>query len=342
MSCYGIIYPYPMKDDNESERRSEKMHNISACNLGDRIQRRNKHVNQRSRSSRIISLLPSGVQLILGHHYLILILGVSCIYEVSMTCLDYEMKLIGLERFAFSSSSSSSLSPSQLPLGSSSSAFASFMGRYGQLTNLLSFLFSYVVFPRLMDDRWGRGGLRRTLRIFPTLLLFVTILAYLVLPLNLPVLFVCMALLKATSYGINDPAKEILYMPTSNKVKFRAKFWIDAVGARFAKAIGSGFNAKAGSAENIVRYGGITGVVSGVTLWVVCYAAGLEFERLVAKGEIVGEGVEEENYDEMDKKCNEYTFIGNKSTEEIEGEISEWRSDSSIILSTSPPQREFD
>lgn len=41
----------------------------------------------------------SGVSLILKHSYLLLILGVSCLYEISLTCLDYEMKLIGLDRF---------------------------------------------------------------------------------------------------------------------------------------------------------------------------------------------------------------------------------------------------
>ena len=41
----------------------------------------------------------SGVYLILKHNYAILILGVSCLYEVSLTCLDYQMKLLGWARF---------------------------------------------------------------------------------------------------------------------------------------------------------------------------------------------------------------------------------------------------
>ena len=41
----------------------------------------------------------SGVYLILKHNYVILILGVSCLYEVSLTCLDYQMKLLGWSHF---------------------------------------------------------------------------------------------------------------------------------------------------------------------------------------------------------------------------------------------------
>lgn len=45
------------------------------------------------------SMILPGIHLILKYNYLLLILGVSCLYEVSLTCLDYEMKLIGLDRF---------------------------------------------------------------------------------------------------------------------------------------------------------------------------------------------------------------------------------------------------
>ena len=37
--------------------------------------------------------------------------------------------------------------------------------------------------------------------------------------------------------NIHDPSEEVLYMPTSDDAKFRAKFWIDVVGQRIAKAI---------------------------------------------------------------------------------------------------------
>eukprot|EP01083_Nonionella_stella_P124813 377132_1 len=94
-----------------------------------------------------------------------------------------------------------------------------------------------------------------------------------------------MSLLKALTYSINDPAKEILYIPTGNTVKFKAKFWIDVVGARIAKAVGSSINTYAGSAERIVRYGTLPSVVTAMALWVICFAAGNEFDSLLKRGE---------------------------------------------------------
>jgi hypothetical protein len=90
------------------------------------------------------------------------------------------------------------------------------------------------------------------------------------------------------TYSIHDPSKEILYLPTSNAIKFRAKFWIDVVGARVAKAIGSSINTFAGSVDRSVRVGSVPSLLTAGALWFVCYRVGIEFDRLVQGGEIVG------------------------------------------------------
>ena len=225
----------------------------------------------------------SGLRLILKHKYVLLILGVSCLYEISLTCLDYEMKLIGLDRF---SEESTTTATGGSPGFQSyvANTFAQFMGRYGQLTNVMSLLLSYAAFPYLMRTR----GLRSTLRIFPTLLVFVTVLSFVALPMNLPVLFVSVSLLKAMTYSVNDPAKEILYIPTSDAIKFRAKFWIDIVGARIAKAVGSSINKYAGSVDRIARFGTVPSVCTALGLWLACYKVGIEFDSLLTRGEVVG------------------------------------------------------
>jgi AAA family ATP:ADP antiporter len=158
------------------------------------------------------------------------------------------------------------------------------MGHYGQLTNITSLFFSYFAFPLLIR----KFGLRRTLRLFPTLLLVATVVAYGALPGNLAVLFISMALLKAMTYSIHDPSKELLYLPTSNAIKFRAKFWIDVVGARVAKAIGSTINTYAGSVDQSVRVGTVPSLLTAAALWFVCYRVGFQFDRLVQDGSIVG------------------------------------------------------
>mmetsp|Transcript_18780 Transcript_18780/g.28540 ORF Transcript_18780/g.28540 Transcript_18780/m.28540 type:complete len:689 (-) Transcript_18780:23-2089(-) len=295
MEIYRERFPLAMNEDDDAAIVSSADDHDFEAELASKAkkarqqqQKEQKSKPERQESDAAISsprVFMSGVHLILKHNYLLLILGVSCLYEVSLTCLDYEMKLIGLDRFRAppefledNSVVDSSMSEE------AASAFATFMGRYGQLTNFLSLLLSYYAFPYLMDN-WG---LKRTLRIFPSLLLLITVMTFVALPLNLPVLFISMSFLKALTYSINDPAKEILYIPTGNTVKFKAKFWIDVVGARIAKAVGSSINTYAGSAERIVQYGTLPSVVTAMALWVICFAAGNEFDSLLKRGEIVG------------------------------------------------------
>lgn len=213
----------------------------------------------------------SGIYLILRYRYVMLILGVSCLYEVSLTCLDYQMKLLGWFRFEGESQEESM-------------SFTQFMGHYGQVTNIASLLFSYFVFPYLIH----KFGLRITLRLFPTLLFLATVLAFGAVPGNLAVLFVSMTILKAMTYSIHDPSKELLYLPTSLAIKFRSKFWIDVVGARVAKAVGSTINTFAGNVDQSIRVGTVPSLLTAAALWFVCYRAGIQFDRLVREGKVVG------------------------------------------------------
>jgi ATP/ADP translocase len=231
----------------------------------------------------------SGIRLILKHNYVLLILGASCLYEVSLTCLNYQMTLLGWSRFEESVSSfegSAELNPSDT--GSTSyisiMSFTQFMGHYGQMVNLCSLLLSSFVFPALMH----RFGLKFTLRMFPTLLLCANLIAFVALPGNLMVLFFSMSLLKATTYSIHDPAKEILYIPTSHSIQFQAKFWIDVVGARVAKAIGSSINHLSGSVHRSIRVASGPSLITAMALWYICYQVGIQFDLLIESRTIVG------------------------------------------------------
>jgi len=229
----------------------------------------------------------SGLYLIVQHSYVLSILGVSCLYEISMTLLDYQLKLLGVAKFtaaAVATTTPSSNFDAHNEITTSTMSFTEFIGHYGQVVNITSLVFSSLLFPFLIR----RFGLRKTLLGFPTMLLVVTVLAYGALPGNLTVLFVSLSLLKAMTYSVHDPAKELLYIPTSNAIKLRAKFWIDVVGERITKAIGSGFNTLASTVDESVAIGSIPSLVSGVALWGVCYYIGRRFEELLATGKIVG------------------------------------------------------
>mmetsp|Transcript_8238 Transcript_8238/g.12414 ORF Transcript_8238/g.12414 Transcript_8238/m.12414 type:complete len:669 (-) Transcript_8238:118-2124(-) len=300
MHVYSKYFPYAMSEDDDIiffDDDSVQDHEAELNRKAAKARRNKEKALSNSEAIKVIEessdrpssmkVFFSGVFLIMKYNYLLLILGVSCLYEVSLTCLDYEMKLIGLDRFTAPTNlieDMNEAAETYTETESTADAFATFMGRYGQLTNLLSLLLSYFLFPYLMESH----GLKQTLRIFPSLLLFIMFMAFVALPMNLPVLFVSMSVLKAMTYSINDPAKEILYIPTSNVVKFKAKFWIDVVGARIAKAIGSTINTYAGTAERIVQYGSLPSVVTALGLWVVCYAAGMKFDELLENGEIIG------------------------------------------------------
>ncbi len=77
-------------------------------------------------------------------------------------------------------------------------------------------------------------------------------------------------------------------MPTSVDAKFRAKFWIDVVGQRIAKAVGSAINNYAGSIEGIVKYGSLPSIIASLGLWLACYQVGIQFDQLVVSGDVVG------------------------------------------------------
>lgn len=235
----------------------------------------------------ILQLL--GIRLILRHNYLLLVLGASCLYEVSLTCLNYQMTLLGWSRFE-DSISSLEASVDTNPTNTDSTgyldmmSFTQFMGHYGQMVNVCSLFLSSLVFPTLMQ----RVGLKFTLRVFPTLLLFANLIAFVAMPGNLMVLFFSMSLLKATTYSIHDPAKEILYIPTSHAIQFQAKFWIDVVGARVAKAIGSSINHMSGSVHRSIRVASGPSLITAMALWYICHKVGVQFNDLIESRTIVG------------------------------------------------------
>jgi AAA family ATP:ADP antiporter len=199
--------------------------------------------------------------------------------------MHYELNLIGLDRFGVSVNIQNE---TNLNVPSSKQAdgitFIQFMGWYGQTVNILSLFLSFYAFPRLIK----RYGLSTTIRIFPTVLLIVTICAFVIFPHNLYFLFIALSICKALTYSVHDPSEEVLYMPTSDVVKFKAKFWIDVVGQRVAKAIGSAINNFAGSIDGIVKYGSLPSIVASIALWLACYQVGVLFDELIKSGDVVG------------------------------------------------------
>jgi len=108
-----------------------------------------------------------------------------------------------------------------------------------------------------------RFGIRFCLIMFP-LLLGGVIFGYLLHP-TLSTIAYVMLIAKSLNYALNQPAKEVLYIPTTKNIKFKSKAWIDMFGMRFGKASGSAVNWLVGGV--VASVGGIA--ISCILLWVV-------------------------------------------------------------------------
>ena len=114
----------------------------------------------------------------------------------------------------------------------STEAYTSFLGSFGVAVNSLSFFIALLGTSFLLR----KLGLRTCLLIFPCVV-GIVLLAVFMVP-TLSVVFFAQVCLKGLSYAINNPSKEMLYIPTGPDVKFKVKSWIDMFGGRSAKALG--------------------------------------------------------------------------------------------------------
>lgn len=152
-----------------------------------------------------------GLRLLLSRPYLIGVFGVATLYEVVVTIADFQMKFLGDEAFT------------------TPEAFTRFLGHFGMATNTLALVFALIGTGFFIR----RFGLTFCLVAYPVCMALV-MGAVMFYP-SLWVVFAAVMAGKGLSYALNNPCKEILFIPTSKDVKFKAKSWIDSFGGRFAK-----------------------------------------------------------------------------------------------------------
>ena len=276
-----------------------------------------------------------GLHLFVKHNYVKGIFAISCLFMVEVTIVDYTMKVLARDYFATLhpcvrgySCWDANLDQAAGMSSQATAAFTTFMGLFGQATNTLSFLLSFFGTSAIIR----KLGLRLALLLFPTLCLIVIIIVR-IHP-TLYVVFGAMMVLKANSYALNNPTKEMLYQPTSSAVRYKAKSWIDIFGARGSKAMGSLVtDAFSDSAANLVQNGSLVGMaVASFLIWNARYM-GKSFEKYVATGYVVGEDEDEKNGDhgelEMasDQNESEDTSCGLYEDNGIEENVSDHTDD---------------
>ena len=190
-----------------------------------------------------------GLRLLCTRPYLVGILGLSTLYTVIETILDLQMYQLANQVF---------LSPEKV------TEFSAF---YGLCANILSLVFSVVGTSFFIRE----FGLTACLVLYPlTVAIAVcTVWAY-------PMLWVfvgAIVTIKGLSYALNNPCKEIMYIPTSKDIRFKTKSWIDTFGARSAKGIGGLVVAAFPLVSDLIAYGsmislGIIGVWIGSAFFV--------------------------------------------------------------------------
>jgi ATP:ADP antiporter, AAA family len=256
-----------------------------------------------------------GLQLFYKYDYVKGIFAISCLFMVAGTIVDFTLKVLAQQYFAEEHpclpgmSCYNALDPAHH--GSSqeaTAAFTSFMGFFGQATNLLSFTLS--LFGTSAVIRYL--GLRLTLLLFPSIILLMLVVVRFNPTLN--TVFGAMMVFKACSYALNNPTKEILYQPTSPAVRYKAKSWIDIFGARGSKAVGSIVtNAFSHSATSLVQNGTLVGMcVASFLIWNARFM-GRKFDEYTASGYIVGGDSDKDGMD--DSENLEMAMNQNKSEE---------------------------
>jgi ATP:ADP antiporter, AAA family len=207
-----------------------------------------------------------GLRLILVEPYVLGILAVATLFDVVYTIMDYQMKVLGQAMYK------------------TPEAFAEFLGHFGQSVNMLALVFALTGTGFLMR----RVGLQFCLLFFPIAVAFVV--AYVYVSPGLWQVFVGLVVIRGLAYGLNNPTKEIMYIPTSIDIQYKAKSWIDVFGSRGAKAAGSVINhGLTDSASALLLYGTAASFVV-VSIWMIAAAyVGRTFTRLMCEEQVIGQ-----------------------------------------------------
>jgi AAA family ATP:ADP antiporter len=136
-------------------------------------------------------------------------------------------------------------------------------------------------------------GLRAALFAFPIVCIGLFISAF--LSPTAAMFYWIIVALRAFNYALNHPTREVLYIPTTKNVKYKAKTWTDAFGTRIAKSMGSGFNVLVkGLPPSFALYVSLTFSLGLASFWIIiAYFLGKTLQNAIDQQKVIGS--EEEN-----------------------------------------------
>jgi len=206
-----------------------------------------------------------GIRLIVTKPYVMGILVVSTIYEVIATILEFQMNMIARDAFV------------------TRDLFAAFTGKYGMCINGVTLAFALLGTSFFMR----KFSLRFCLILYPTIIAFVL---FGLLGLNyvgathiqiMWSLFGSMVAVKGLSYALNNPIKEVMYIPTTKDIRYKAKGWIESFGGRASKGTGSTITAAFARNLPALLFAGTVISLGIVGVWIlVASLVGKKFKQL--------------------------------------------------------------
>ncbi len=218
-----------------------------------------------------------GIRLIMTKPYIFGIFVVATLYEVIATIIDFQMKKMATGIYG------------------KGPGLTQFLAYFGLATNTLALVMALLGTSYLMR----RFGLTFCLLTFPAVLGSAVTYLYYVARFTTPspeellwLTFGVMIVAKGLSYALNNPSKEMMYIPTSKDVKYKAKSWIDMFGNRAAKATGATVNnallgAVATTPALMLQSGAVISLAI-IVIWVFAATnVGRTFNKLTKEGKIV-------------------------------------------------------
>lgn len=218
----------------------------------------------------------AGMRLIATRPYLIGVFVISNFYEVARTLMEYQMK-------------------SQADVITNFN-FHQFIGMYGVCVNILAFLIALLGTGLIIK----KVGIQICLLIYPTIfgIALISLYSFYISgPAATSLLwatFIATMIITATAYAVNNPTKEMMYIPTSNDVKFKSKGIIDVFGSRTMKFMGAhlgGYLNVVGnpiqSIANLMAYGTLSSL-GIITFWIIgALYVGKKNAELVKNNQII-------------------------------------------------------
>ncbi|MGM0440485.1 MAG: NTP/NDP exchange transporter [Chlamydiota bacterium] len=213
-----------------------------------------------------------GIRLIFTKPYVLGILVVSTVYEIIATVLEFQMNMIARDVF-----------PTR-------DLYAAFTGKYGMSINFMALLFALLGTSFFMR----KFGLRFCLVVYPITIGFVLLG---LLGLNFAganhsqimwSLFGSMIAVKGFSYALNNPTKEVMYIPTTKDIRYKAKGWIESFGGRAAKGTGSTITAAFAKNVPALLFSGTIISLGVVGVWLfIANLLGKKYNKLQATNSTV-------------------------------------------------------